>query len=53
MRYTHIFDTMKEHDDAYRGGSGSGTFVKNIAALWNVTGDNGVPTGWTVQTATS
>ena len=29
----------------------SGTFVKNSAATWNVTGVNGVPTGWTVQTA--
>lgn len=30
----------------------TGTFIKNSAATWNVTGDNGVPTGWTVQTAT-
>jgi len=30
----------------------SGTFVKNSAATWNVTGVNGVPTGWTVQTVT-
>lgn len=29
----------------------TGTFVKNSAATWNVTGDNGVPTGWTVETA--
>jgi hypothetical protein len=29
----------------------SGTFVKNSAAQWNVTGANGIPTGWTVQTA--
>ena len=29
----------------------TGTFVKNSVAAWDVTGDNGVPTGWTVQTA--
>lgn len=29
----------------------TGTFVKSSAASWNVTGDNGVPTGWTVETA--
>lgn len=29
----------------------TGTFVKNSAATWNVTGNNGIPTGWTVQTA--
>ena len=30
---------------------GTGTFVKNSTATWNVTGDNGVPTGWIVETA--
>lgn len=29
----------------------AGTFVKNSAATWNVTGNNGVPDGWTVETA--
>ena len=29
----------------------TGTFVKNSAAEWDVTGVNGVPEGWTVQTA--
>ena len=29
----------------------TGTFVKNSAATWNVTGTNGVPSGWTVETA--
>ena len=33
------------------GVSASGTFVKNSAAQWNVTGVHGVPSGWTVQTA--
>ena len=31
----------------------TGTFVKNSAATWDVTGTNGVPSGWTVQTASS
>lgn len=29
--------------------SATGTFVKNSAAQWNVTGTNGIPSGWTVQ----
>ena len=33
--------------------SDNGTFVKNKNATWNVTGDNGVPTGWTIETATA
>lgn len=33
------------------GVKATGTFVKNSAATWNVTGNNGVPTGWTVETA--
>ena len=35
------------------GVASSGTFVKNSAATWDVTGENGVPTGWTVETATN
>ena len=35
------------------GVAASGTFVKNSAAEWNVTGTNGVPSGWTVQTASA
>lgn len=31
----------------------TGTFVKNTAATWNVTGDNGIPNGWTVQDETT
>ena len=31
----------------------TGTFVKNSAATWNVTGTSGIPSGWTVQTALS
>ena len=33
------------------GVSATGTFVKNSAAQWNVSGVNGIPTGWTVETA--
>ena len=35
------------------GVAASGTFVKNSAATWTTTGVNGVPTGWTVQTASA
>ena len=35
------------------GVASSGTFVKNSAATWNVTGSSGVPVGWTVTTASS
>lgn len=31
----------------------NGTFIKNSAAQWNVSGVNGIPTGWTVQTASA
>ena len=31
------------------GVSSTGTFVKNAAATWNVTGNNGIPTGWNVK----
>lgn len=33
------------------GVASAGTFVKNAAATWNVTGTYGVPSGWTVETA--
>ena len=32
------------------GVSSTGTFVKNRNATWNVTGVNGIPEGWTVET---
>jgi hypothetical protein len=32
------------------GVASSGTFVKNSAAQWNVTGNDSIPTGWTVVT---
>ena len=33
------------------GVAASGTFVKNSAATWDVTDTYGVPTGWTIETA--
>jgi hypothetical protein len=38
-------------DNWVSGVSATGTFVKNSAAQWNVTGVYGVPNGWTVETA--
>lgn len=35
------------------GITGTGTFVKNSAAVWNITGSSGVPTNWTIETADS
>ena len=35
------------------GVSSTGTFVKNSSATWDVTGVNGVPSGWTVTTASA
>ena len=35
------------------GVSSTGTFVKNSAATWDVTDTNGIPTGWTVETASA
>jgi len=36
-----------------RNVSASGTFVKNSSASWSVTGTNGIPSGWSIQTASS
>lgn len=33
-----------------RGVASSGTFIKNKNATWDVTGDEGIPSGWTVLT---
>lgn len=37
-------------DDWLYGVKSTGTFVKNSAATWNVTGVSGIPSGWTVIT---
>lgn len=39
--------------DWVNGVAATGTFVKNAAATWTTTGANGIPTGWTVETATA
>lgn len=31
----------------------NGTFVKNSSANWNLSGESGIPSGWTIQTASS
>jgi len=31
----------------------TGTFVKNAAATWTTVGPSGVPSGWTIETASS
>lgn len=49
-----MFTTQPSNTYTYnwvRGVASTGTFVKNSAATWNVTGNNGVPSGWTVETA--
>lgn len=50
-----MFTTTPGTNTTYwvNGVSATGTFVKNSAATWNVTGVNGVPTGWTIQRASS
>lgn len=40
-------------DSWVRNVAATGTFVKNSAAQWDVSGEDGVPEGWTVQTASS
>lgn len=35
------------------GVASSGTFVKNSAATWDVSGVNGIPEGWTIETASA
>ena len=51
-----MFTTTPSSSYTYNWVSGvasSGTFVKNSAATWTTTGDNGIPNGWTVETAAS
>lgn len=46
-------DIPTSHTGGWLSGvSPTGTFVKSAAATWDVTGSNGVPIGWTVETAT-
>ena len=55
---TQLEDSEVEGEYIYTGQwlenvASTGTFVKNSAAIWNVTGISGIPTGWTVETANS
>lgn len=36
-------------NDWVNGVSSTGTFIKNATATWNVTGNAGIPEGWTVE----
>ena len=48
-----MFVTKPGTDYTYnwvRGVASSGIFVKNSEATWNFTGNDGIPTGWTVVT---
>ena len=35
------------------GVSPNGTFVKNSAATWNISGAHGIPSNWAIETADS
>jgi len=55
LNYIKALFTTDPSSDSYAnswvyGVASTGTFVKSSAATWNVTGNNGVPTGWTVMT---
>lgn len=49
-----LFTNNPEAMDSTRywvqGVRATGTFVKSANAQWNITGVNGVPSGWTIQT---
>ena len=40
-------------DEWLKGVAATGTFVMNSAATWNPRGDGNIPSGWTVETASS
>ena len=43
--------TIMYTPDWVNGVAATGTFVKNLAAIWTTTGVVGVPTGWTIEYA--
>lgn len=50
---TYISNSNNSNMCTYKwlqGVSETGTFVKNASASWNITGPNGIPSGWTVIT---
>lgn len=50
-----MFTTLNPNNtyEWVNGVASTGTFVKNSAAQWDVSGANGVPKGWTVETASA
>ena len=48
-----LFETAPSHSytgEWVSGVAATGTFVKNSAATWTITGVSGIPEGWTVVT---
>lgn len=56
LKYIHaLFTTTPSNSYTYDWVSGvaeSGRFIKNSAAVWSVTGTNGVPVGWNINNST-
>ena len=55
LSYVKALFLSDPYSGAYTSGwlagvASTGTFVKNRFATWNVTGQNGVPSGWTIVT---
>lgn len=55
LNYIKAMFTSRQESDIWfttnwvNGVSSTGTFVKNKDAQWDITGNNGIPSGWTVQ----
>ena len=45
--------TSNNTNNWVQGVAANGTFVKNSAATWTTRGVNGIPNGWTIETASS
>lgn len=50
---TAITSSTSYTTDWVKNVASNGTFVKNSSATWNLTGNNGTPTGWTIETENS
>ena len=53
MFTTRVTTSTSYTESWVSGVAATGTFVKNSAATWNVTGVNGIPSGWTITTASA
>lgn len=54
LRYVKaMFKTLSGTYQWLHGVSATGTFVKNTSATWTDTGESAVPSGWTIQYASS